>query len=122
MDFRPDFRRLNVIRDIIPDTPILALTATATDKVRYDIRQMLGLIDPRMVLTSFDRPNLEFIVHEKIGPHDLLQWVTENISFFTLLQFLFVAMRLIICNCNSRLGDGHTQRLRDCVRSQKRGC
>lgn len=80
MDFRPHFRQLNVIRDIVPNTPILALTATATQRVRYDIRQMLGLVNPLEVLTSFDRPNLEFIVHEKTGVDDLLQWVI-SISF-----------------------------------------
>lgn len=86
MDFRPDFRRLNIIRDIMPDTPILALTATATGKVRHDIQQMLGLLDPRMVLTSFDRPNLEFIVHEKNDMDDLLEWVTD----FSLLSMSIV--------------------------------
>lgn len=81
MDFRPDFRRLSVIRDMIPDTPILALTATATQQVRFDIRQMLGLVNPYEVLTSFDRPNLEFIVSEKAGWGDLLQWVTDHATF-----------------------------------------
>lgn len=75
MDFRTDFRRLCDIRDIIPDTPILALTATATAQVRHDIRQTLGLVNPCEVVTSFDRPNLEFIVYEKNGWGDLLQWV-----------------------------------------------
>lgn len=87
MDFRPDFRRLRIIRDVIPDTPILALTATATEKVRYDIRSTLGLIDPCMVLTSFDRPNLEFIVHAKSSVwNDLRQWV--NILFIFAFRFL----------------------------------
>lgn len=78
-DFRTDYRRLNIIRDIIPDTPILALTATATEQVRYDIISTLGLRNPREIVTGFDRPNLEFIVHEKSGNvwNDLGQWVTH---------------------------------------------
>lgn len=78
-DFRPDYRRLNIIRDIFPNTPILALTATATDKVRLDIRTLLGLKNPHVIVTSFDRPNLEFIVNEKSGDiwSDLRQWVTN---------------------------------------------
>lgn len=90
MDFRPDFRRLRVIRDFIPNTPILALTATATAKVRYDIRSTLGLIDPCMVLTSFDRPNLEFIIHKKTEEwNDLCQWV--NSRYIAFLMF-FIAL------------------------------
>lgn len=78
-DFRPAYRQLNIIRDIIPNTPILALTATATDKVRHDIRSSLGLVNPREIITTFDRPNLEFIVHEKSHSiwNDLSQWVTN---------------------------------------------
>lgn len=61
--------------------PILALTATATDKVRHDIHSMLGLRNVLSVGTSFDRPNLKFIVHEKSASvwTDLEPWVT-NIS------------------------------------------
>lgn len=65
----------------MPNIPILALTATATEKVRYDIRSTLGLLDPCTVLTSFDRPNLEFLVYKKSTVWgDLRQWV--NILFF----------------------------------------
>lgn len=79
LDFRQDFRRINVIRTIIPDTPILALTATATDRVRHDIRSSLELRNALEILTSFDRPNLEFIVHEKSSRPwiDLSPWVTN---------------------------------------------
>lgn len=75
-DFRPAYRELGVIRDIIPNIPLLAMTATATTQVRYDIRQTLGLPNPLEVVTSFDRPNLEFIVHRKSTAwNDLRQWV-----------------------------------------------
>lgn len=56
----------------------MALTATATELVRHDIKSSLGLIDPEEILTSFDRPNLEFIVYEKTSVwRDLSQWVTN---------------------------------------------
>lgn len=79
LDFRPDFRRLNIIRSIVSNTPILALTATATARVRHDIKSSLGLINPKEILTSFDRPNLEFIVHEKSSSvwNDLAPWVAN---------------------------------------------
>lgn len=64
-DFRPDFRKLNIIRTTVPDTPILALTATATANVRNDIANMLCLREPKLILTSFDRTNLEFFVYRK---------------------------------------------------------
>lgn len=80
-DFRTDYRRLSIIRSLLPDVPILALTATATDKVRHDIKTLLGLRNPCEILTSFDRPNLEFIVHEKTSVwNDLGQWVTNVVD------------------------------------------
>lgn len=90
MDFRTDYRRLNIIRDIIPNIPILALTATATEKVRYDIRSTLGLRNPREIITGFDRPNLEFIVHEKTKNvwNDLSQWVTYMTSGSVIIYVL----------------------------------
>lgn len=76
-DFRPDYRRLNIIRTIIPNTPILALTATATDKVRQDIRSSLQLKNPCEIVTTFDRPNLKFMVFEKSGNvwRDIKKWI-----------------------------------------------
>lgn len=78
-DFRPAYRRLNVLRGIIPNVPILALTATATDKVRNDINSILGLENPLQIATSFDRPNLEFIIYEKSQSvmMDLMPWVSD---------------------------------------------
>lgn len=78
-DFRKSYRELAVLRQTIPNTPILALTATATAKVRNDINTSLGLQDPHEIVTSFDRPNLEFIVHERSRDvwDDLELWVTN---------------------------------------------
>lgn len=64
-DFRRDYRRLGLIRDIVPNVPILAVTATATPHVRQDIVKNLKMRDPQVLCTGFDRPNIEFIVCEK---------------------------------------------------------
>lgn len=89
LDFRPDFRRLDVIRSIIPNTPMLALTATATERVRHDIKTSLGLRNPCEIVTSFDRPNLEFIVHEKTSIwKDLSPWVTNITSGSVIIYVL----------------------------------
>uniref|UniRef100_A0A182QP85 ATP-dependent DNA helicase n=1 Tax=Anopheles farauti TaxID=69004 RepID=A0A182QP85_9DIPT len=66
-DFRPAYRNLHVIRRTCPNVPILAVTATATPKVRDDIVHSLGLKNPQLLCTGFDRPNLEFIVRPKGG-------------------------------------------------------
>ncbi len=64
-DFRPDYRNLKRLRAAFPKTPTLALTATATAKVREDIIRQLGLDKARTFISSFDRPNLKYIVRPK---------------------------------------------------------
>lgn len=64
-EFRPNFRRLGEIRDIVPNVPIIALTATATEKVREDIATVLNLNRPKFIISGFDRSNLEFAIHSK---------------------------------------------------------
>ncbi|MEL7238003.1 MAG: ATP-dependent DNA helicase RecQ, partial [Planctomycetota bacterium] len=59
-DFRPEYQQLGDIRDALGGPPCIALTATATAEVRDDIRQSLGLRDPSIVVTGFDRPNLRY--------------------------------------------------------------
>ena len=58
LDFRPSYTKLNVIREWIPEVPILTLTATASTKVKEDIIKILGLSNPYEVVGNFDRPNL----------------------------------------------------------------
>ena len=58
LDFRPSYTKLNVIREWIPEIPILTLTATASTKVKEDIINILGLENPFEVIGNFDRPNL----------------------------------------------------------------
>lgn len=67
-DFRPDYRRLQNLKTRY-NVPVLALTATATPRVREDISRQLGLIEPVEVQSSFYRPNLRLRVLKK-GTHD----------------------------------------------------
>jgi len=57
-DFRPDYARIGLARRRLGSPPCIALTATATDLVRRDIAEQLGLNDPALFVTGFDRPNL----------------------------------------------------------------
>ncbi|KXZ49836.1 hypothetical protein GPECTOR_19g287 [Gonium pectorale] len=65
-DFRPDYRRLGVLRDSLPDVPMVALTATATPRVRDDIVRNLRLRpNAKCFVESFERTNLHFSVQQK---------------------------------------------------------
>ncbi len=64
-DFRPDYRKLSQLRKYFPKVPFLALTATATDRVRQDIIKQLDLRDPDIHVASFNRPNLYYEVRRK---------------------------------------------------------
>lgn len=69
-DFRPEYRQLAKLRDQFPDVPVMALTATATDRVRADIIKHLRLREPRCHVASFNRPNLTYRVVPKHKPYD----------------------------------------------------
>ncbi len=64
-DFRPEYRQLSQLRERYPSVPFLALTATATDRVRDDIVSQLHLRDPFCFVASFNRPNLSYEVRAK---------------------------------------------------------
>jgi ATP-dependent DNA helicase RecQ len=64
-DFRPDYRNLKLLRGKFPGVPVIALTATATEKVRDDIIKQLDLINPRVFISSFNRANLSYEVLPK---------------------------------------------------------
>ena len=64
-DFRPDYRNLSMLKQQFPVTPIIALTATATEQVRQDIIKQLGLQTHQMFISSFNRPNLRYEVMPK---------------------------------------------------------
>jgi ATP-dependent DNA helicase RecQ len=63
-DFRPEYRQLSRLRELFPDRPIAAFTASATQRVRHDIIEQLRLRDPHKHIASFRRPNLRYIVRQ----------------------------------------------------------
>ena len=67
-DFRPEYRQLTKIRDLLPGVPVMALTATATERVRADIITHLRLHEPALFVASFNRPNLTYRVLAKDEP------------------------------------------------------
>jgi ATP-dependent DNA helicase RecQ len=67
-DFRPEYRQLAKLRTTLPDVPMMALTATATGRVREDIITHLKLRDPQTFVASFNRPNLTYRVVPKDEP------------------------------------------------------
>jgi ATP-dependent DNA helicase RecQ len=71
-DFRPEYRELKKLREHFPDAPVMALTATATERVRVDIIKQLKLRDPRCYVASFNRPNLSYRVVPKTAPYEQL--------------------------------------------------
>ena len=64
-EFRPDYRNLRQLREEFPSTPVIALTATATERVRDDIIGQLGLKEGRVFVSSFNRSNLNYTVWPK---------------------------------------------------------
>jgi len=67
-DFRPEYRQLAELRAHFPKAPLIAMTATATDRVRSDIVKQLGLNDAKCYVASFNRPNLAYRVIAKSDP------------------------------------------------------
>ncbi|XP_014208205.1 Bloom syndrome protein homolog [Copidosoma floridanum] len=64
-DFRPDYKKLKLLRNNYPKVPTMALTATATPRVRTDILHQLGMTSPKWFMSSFNRPNLRYVVLSK---------------------------------------------------------
>lgn len=81
-DFRPEYRRIRPIVEAIgQDVPIIALTATATPKVQQDIIKNLRLKEPKIFISSFNRPNLYYEVrpkYKKDVKKELLKFIREN--------------------------------------------
>ena len=67
-DFRPEYRQIARLREWLPDIPLMALTATATERVREDIVKHLRLREPEVFVASFNRPNLSYRVIPKEQP------------------------------------------------------
>jgi ATP-dependent DNA helicase RecQ len=68
-DFRPEYRRLAELKSRFPQASVHAYTATATERVRADIAQQLGLHDPAVLVGTFDRPNLAYRIVPRIDTH-----------------------------------------------------
>ena len=79
-DFRPEYRRLRVLREIFPKIPIGAYTATATVEVRRDIAAQLGLNNPEVLVGDFDRPNLIYRVLRRAGAISQIREVIDRHS------------------------------------------
>jgi ATP-dependent DNA helicase RecQ len=78
-DFRPEYRQLRTMRGLFPDVPMMALTATATTRVRDDIVAQLHLKDPARYIASFNRPNLIYRVAAKAGAYEqILSYVRSR--------------------------------------------
>ena len=71
-DFRPEYRQISELRKLFPNVPFMALTATATGRVREDIVSHLKLRAPKIYVASFNRPNLTYRVFAKNKPFDQL--------------------------------------------------
>jgi len=68
-DFRPEYRQIAKLRGLFPKVPMMALTATATERVQADILKQLHLKDPASYIASFNRPNLTYRVSGKAGAY-----------------------------------------------------
>jgi ATP-dependent DNA helicase RecQ len=78
-DFRPEYRQIAKLRELLPDVPVMALTATATERVRVDIVKHLKLRNPATFVASFNRPNLTYKVTPKEKPTDqIIAWVKKR--------------------------------------------
>lgn len=79
-DFRPEYRKIRTAIDEIGNAPIIALTATATDKVRTDIKRSLGIEDAKEFKSSFNRPNLYYEVRQKTTDIDknIIMFIRQN--------------------------------------------
>jgi ATP-dependent DNA helicase RecQ len=89
-DFRPAYRKINKIRVVFPELPILALTASATPKVVKDIQAQLAFNSSQLFQQSFERPNLAYKI-----------WKTED-KYNTLAQILKYHSGSGIVYCNTR--------------------
>ena len=82
-DFRPEYRRLREMMELISETaPMIALTATATPKVQSDIVSNLGLRNPEIFISSFNRPNLYYEIRPKVNREitlkSMVRFIQEN--------------------------------------------
>ena len=77
-DFRPEYRQLGSLRSHFPNVAIHAFTATATEKVRLDIAEQLNLRSPKILVSSFDRPNLTYRILPQLDLNTQLEEVYQR--------------------------------------------
>jgi len=95
-DFRPEYVRLGELRELMPEIPMIALTATADEHTREDIAARLGLKKAKRYISSFDRPNIRYLVAEKRQP------LTQVLTF---LEDWKGASGIIYCLSRKRVED-----------------
>jgi len=78
-DFRPEYRRIRPIINEIGNSPVIALTATATAKVQHDIQKNLGILEANVFKASFNRPNLYYEIRPKVKPEaQIIKFIKQN--------------------------------------------
>ncbi len=88
-DFRPDYRKLQSLRDALPKVPVIALTATATERVRQDILDQLRMPNAEPFVASFNRPNLTYRVMPKRRSFDTLVELLRRIGDGSAIVYRF---------------------------------
>jgi len=78
-DFRPDYRKLKHTLNYFNSKPIIALTATATEKVKHDIQKNLGIENAKLFISSFNRPNLYYEIQDKTDVNKkIIRFIKNN--------------------------------------------
>lgn len=88
-DFRPDYRNLSLLKKYFPKIPMIALTATATEQVREDIVQQLGLHNHQFFISSFNRPNLRYEVMSKQDSLTMIQELLREHQHQSVIIYCF---------------------------------
>ena len=79
-DFRPSYLRIAELREMLPDVPVLALTASATPRVADDIMERLAFAQKRVLRSSFARPNLSYAVRKVDDKNEHLMRIVTNVQ------------------------------------------
>jgi len=79
-DFRPPYQQISKLREILPNVPVLALTATATAFVREDIVEKLEMVEPQVYVKSFARDNLSYVVFNQEDKYKKLIDICKNVK------------------------------------------
>ena len=101
-DFRPEYAQMGFLHEMFPDVPIIALTATADKITREDIVRQLHLKEPKIFISSFDRPNLSLTVKRGYLQKEKSKAILEFISGHATLEFETSDEHCeASCNCNT---------------------